>query len=109
MAATKAPEAADVERRKKVRLLMRKDLAIAPQKYEGRTYYVVKDPVSMRYYRFKEQEHFLIGLMDGSFTLDEVEVRSAASVSAVSPDWLMAATSVLRRGPPAASPARAGQ
>src|SRR6266849_3191243 len=73
MAATKAPEAADVERRKKVRLLMRKDLAIAPQKYEGRTYYVVKDPVSMRYYRFKEQEHFLIGLMDGSFTLDDAQ------------------------------------
>src|SRR5438477_8367786 len=73
MAATKAPEAADVERRKQVRLRMRRDLAIAPQKYEGRTYYVVKDPVSLRYYRFKEQEHFLIGLMDGSFTLDDAQ------------------------------------
>src|SRR5438309_2507717 len=73
MAATKAPEAGDVERRKKVRLRMRKDLAIAPQKYEGRTYYVVKDPVSLRYYRFKEQEHFLIGLMDGSYTLDDAQ------------------------------------
>src|SRR5438132_4309449 len=73
MAATKPPEAVDVERRKKVRLLMRKDLEIAPQKYEGRTYYVVKDPVSLRYYRFKEQEHFLIGLMDGSYTLDDAQ------------------------------------
>jgi putative peptide zinc metalloprotease protein len=73
MAASKPPDAGDVERRKKVRLLMRKDLAIAPQKYEGRTYYVVKDPVSMRYYRFKEQEHFLIGLMDGSYTLDDAQ------------------------------------
>src|SRR5438270_2901060 len=68
-----APQAADLERRKKVRLLMRKDLEIAPQKYEGRTYYVVKDPVSMRYYRFKEQEHFLIGLMDGSYSLDDAQ------------------------------------
>src|SRR5947209_1924669 len=73
MAATKPPDAGDVERRKKVRLLMRKDLAIAPQKYEGRTYYVVKDPVSLRYYRFKEQEHYLIGLMDGSYTLDDAQ------------------------------------
>src|SRR5437899_9434001 len=80
MAATKPPEAGDVERRKKVRLRMRKDLAIAPQKYEGRTYYVVKDPVSMRYYRFKEQEHFLIGLMDGSYTLDD-DRRHTKSVS----------------------------
>lgn len=65
--------ASDLERRKKVRILMRRDLAIAPQKYEGRTYYVVKDPVSLRYYRFKEQEHFLINLMDGSHTLDDAQ------------------------------------
>src|SRR5437016_12738234 len=67
------PAATDVERRKKVRLRLRRDLIIAPQKYEGRTYYVVKDPVSLRYYRFKEQEHFLIRLMDGDFTLDDAQ------------------------------------
>src|SRR5437667_7761787 len=61
----------DLERRKQVRLRIRGDLAITPQKYEGRTYYVIKDPVSLRYYRFKEQEHFLIRLMDGTHTLDD--------------------------------------
>jgi putative peptide zinc metalloprotease protein len=65
--------ASDLERRKQVRLRVRQDLAIAPQKYEGRTYYVVKDPVSLRYYRFKEQEHFLIRLMDGKHTLDDAQ------------------------------------
>jgi putative peptide zinc metalloprotease protein len=65
--------ASDLERRKKVRLRIRPDLDIAPQKYEGRTYYVVKDPVSLRYYRFKEQEHFLIKLMDGTHTLDDAQ------------------------------------
>src|SRR3954471_2431424 len=65
--------ASDLERRKKVRIRMRRDVAIAPQKYEGRTYYVVKDPVSLRYYRFKEQEHFLIRLMDGEHTLDQAQ------------------------------------
>ena len=67
------PAATDVERRKKVRLRLRRDLEIAPQKYEGRTYYVVKDPVSLRYYRFKEQEHFLIQLMDGDHSLDDAQ------------------------------------
>src|SRR2546423_11870763 len=69
------PEApvSDLERRKQVRLRIRGDLGITPQKYEGRTYYVVKDPVSLRYYRFKEQEHYLIRLMDGKHTLDEAQ------------------------------------
>jgi putative peptide zinc metalloprotease protein len=67
------PAATDVERRKKVKLRLRRDLEIAPQKYEGRTYYVVKDPVSLRYYRFKEQEHFLIQLMDGDHSLDDAQ------------------------------------
>ena len=58
------------------KLRVRADLDILPQRYEGRTYYVVKDPVSLRYYRFKEQEHFLIGLMDGSYTLDDAQKAS---------------------------------
>lgn len=72
MAAIQQPApASDLERRKQLKLRLRGDLTITPQKYEGRTYYVVKDPVSLRYYRFKEQEHFLIRLMDGTHTLDE--------------------------------------
>src|ERR1051325_8643393 len=69
---TTAP-ASDLERRKQVKLRRRGDLTIVPQKYEGRTYYVVKDPVSMRFYRFKEQEHFLLTLMDGTCTLDQAQ------------------------------------
>lgn len=63
----------DRERRKQVKVNLRNDLVITPQKYEGRTYYIVKDPVSLRYYRFKEQEHFLLKLMDGTHTLDEAQ------------------------------------
>src|SRR5436190_1804253 len=72
MSTAPAP-AHEVERRKQVRIRLRSDLSITPQKYEGKTYYVVKDPVSLRYYRFKEQEHFLLGFMDGRFTLDEAQ------------------------------------
>src|SRR5689334_19790001 len=70
---TAPPAAADVERRKQVRIRLRADLNITPQRYEGRTYYVVKDPVSLRYYRFKEQEHFIIRMLDGTHTLDEAQ------------------------------------
>ena len=68
-----APAASDLERRKRVRLRLRSDLSITPQKYEGKTYYVIKDPVSLRYYRFKEQEHYLLEFMDGSRTLDDAQ------------------------------------
>jgi len=67
--------ASDLERRKQVKLRVRGDLSIEPQKYEGRTYYVVKDPVSLRYYRFKEHEHFLLRMMDGGHTLDEAQKK----------------------------------
>lgn len=72
--ATAAPApVSDLERRKKVRLHLRPDLDIAPHRYEGKIYYIVKDPVSLRYYRFKEQEHFLLRLMDGEHTLDDAQ------------------------------------
>ena len=35
----KETPASDLERRKKVRLRVRPDLGVTPQKYEGRTYY----------------------------------------------------------------------
>jgi len=69
----KPAAAADLERRKQVRIRLRGDLAIDPQKFEGRTYCVVKDPVSLRYYRFKEQEQFLLQFMDGDRTLDDAQ------------------------------------
>lgn len=69
----KAVASSDVERRKQVRIQLRGDLSILPQKYEGRTFYVVKDPVSLRYYRFKEQEHFLLQFLNGRHTLDQAQ------------------------------------
>jgi putative peptide zinc metalloprotease protein len=65
--------ATTLERRKHVSVRLRADLLIESQKYEGRTCYVVKDPVSLRYYRFKEREHFLLELMDGRHTLDDAQ------------------------------------
>lgn len=73
MARPTEPSLSDLERRKQVKIRLREDLAIIRQRYEGRTYYVVKDPVSLRYYRFKEHERFLLDYMDGKHTLEEAQ------------------------------------
>jgi putative peptide zinc metalloprotease protein len=69
---TAAP-AKDLERRKQLRVLLRRDLSIEAQKYEGRTFHVVKDPVSLRYYRLKDNEYFLLQFLDGKRTLEEAQ------------------------------------
>jgi len=63
------------ERRKAVRLKVRPDLQIFEQKYEGKTFHVVKDPVCLRYYRFNQQEYFVFQLFDGEHTLEQVRDR----------------------------------
>jgi putative peptide zinc metalloprotease protein len=61
------------ERRKQVRLRVRPDLQVFEQKYEGKTFHVVKDPVCLRYYRFSKQEYFVFNLFDGRHTMEEVQ------------------------------------
>src|SRR5438552_12857411 len=68
-----AAPASDLERRKQLRIRLRADLAIEPQRYEGRTYFVVKDTVSLRYYRLKDNEHFLLQFLDGKHTLEDAQ------------------------------------
>src|SRR5947209_15789402 len=63
----------DLERRKHVRLRVRPDLNVTPQKYEGKTHYVVKDPVGLKYYRFNEQEYFVVKHFDGKHTMEETQ------------------------------------
>src|SRR5688500_15685611 len=59
--------------RKQVRLLPRRDLVVVPHVYGGRPSYVVKDPITLRYYRFQEQEYGLFRLLDGSRTLEDAQ------------------------------------
>jgi putative peptide zinc metalloprotease protein len=66
------PPGVGLEPRKQIRLRVRTDLTIRPQAFEGRTFYVVKDPVRLRYYRFREPDYFLLRLMDGRRTMEQV-------------------------------------
>jgi putative peptide zinc metalloprotease protein len=51
---------------------LRADLIIIKQFYEGRTYYVVKDPISLQYFRLTAEDYFLATLFDGRRTLSQV-------------------------------------
>lgn len=66
---------ANAERRKQVRLKMRSDLIFTDQVYEGRSCKVVKDPISLKYYRFNEREHYVLSLLDGTHTMEEVQKK----------------------------------
>jgi putative peptide zinc metalloprotease protein len=63
------------ERRKQVRLSVRPDLQISEQRYEGKIFHVVKDPVCLRYYRFNRQEYFVFSLFDGRHNMEDVRKR----------------------------------
>ncbi len=52
---------------------LRPDLVVQPQFYEGMTHYVIKDPLALKYFRFKIEEYFLLEQFDGKQTLQEVK------------------------------------
>jgi putative peptide zinc metalloprotease protein len=52
---------------------LRPDLVVQPQFYEGMTHYVVKDPIALKYFRFKIEEYFLLQQFDGKQNLADVK------------------------------------
>ena len=51
---------------------LRSDLIVIKQFYEGRTFYVVKDPISLQYFRLTAEDYFLATLFDGKRTIRQV-------------------------------------
>ena len=62
-----------------LRLHRRPDLSAHRQSYQGRDYWVIKDPISLKYYRFEEEENALLEMMHeyGSFI---EQMQSAISI-----------------------------
>src|SRR5437016_12825317 len=54
---------------------LRKDLVISRQDGSDGTIFVIKDPVTERYFRFKETEHFIAQQFDGATAPDTVRQR----------------------------------
>src|SRR3954468_8149626 len=51
---------------------LRKDLIVTRQLFEGRTYFVVKDPISLQYFRMTAEDYSLATLFDGRRTFGAV-------------------------------------
>ncbi len=56
-----------------IQATLRPDLVIQPVPYEGVTHYVIKDPIALKYFRFKAEEYFLLQQLDGKKTLQDIK------------------------------------
>jgi putative peptide zinc metalloprotease protein len=65
----------NLEGRKAVRVRARQNLRSVRQTCGTQTIVVLKDPITMRYFRLDEKQHFLFGLMDGVRTLAEIRTE----------------------------------
>ena len=61
--------------RRSLRVALRKDLEFERQRYQGRFYWVAKDPVALKYYRFEEEEYALLRMLDGLTSPDQIKAR----------------------------------
>ena len=51
----------------------RPDLTARRQRYLGRSYWIVKDPVGLHYFRFQEEEYAILQMLDGQTSLDQIK------------------------------------
>lgn len=58
-----------------LRLTCRADLETTRQQYQGRDYWVLKDPISLKYFRFEEEEFALLKMIDGKSSPDQIKRR----------------------------------
>ena len=54
---------------------IRPEMKVYQQVYDGQPYWVYKDPMSLRYYRFNREEHFIIEQLAENITLGELIER----------------------------------
>ncbi len=58
-----------------LRLRMRPDLIHDRQTYQSRDYWIVKDPIALKYYRFEEEEFALLQMLDGQTSADDIQLQ----------------------------------
>ncbi len=58
---------------RKLSVRVRADLTAKQQRYHGRSYWVVKEPVGLNYFRFQDEEYAILKMIDGTRSLDEIK------------------------------------
>ena len=61
-----------------VTLRRRGDLVVNRQVYQGQAWWVVKDPISLHYFRFRPEEYALLEMLDGRTSLDQLKEQFEA-------------------------------
>jgi len=54
-------------------LAMRRDLIVRRQRWQGREYWAIKDPLTLKYYRFEEEEFTILSLLDGRASSEQIQ------------------------------------
>ncbi|MSR57957.1 MAG: HlyD family efflux transporter periplasmic adaptor subunit [Planctomycetaceae bacterium] len=62
---------------RRLTLRRRRDLVVSPQTVRGETVWAVKDPVSLQYFHFRDEEYWILEQLDGTVTLSELQGRFA--------------------------------
>ena len=52
---------------------MRPDVSVHPLEFGGKRYWGVKDPVSLRYFQLREEEFFILEMLNGHTSLEEIQ------------------------------------
>ncbi|KAA5541131.1 hemolysin D [Roseiconus nitratireducens] len=51
----------------------RPDLVASRHRYQGTGYWVVKEPVGLQYFRFHDEEYFILNMLDGHVSLQQIK------------------------------------
>jgi putative peptide zinc metalloprotease protein len=51
----------------------RPDLKANRQRYQGTGYWVVKEPVGLQYFRFHDEEYYILNMLDGHVSLQQIK------------------------------------
>jgi len=51
----------------------RPDLVANRQRYQGEGYWVVKEPVGLQYFRFHNEEYYILNMLDGHVSLQQIK------------------------------------
>jgi len=56
-------------------LRTRGDLIVRRQEYQGEVAWIVKDPLKLSYFRFRDEEYALLTMLDGSASLEDIQAQ----------------------------------
>ncbi|MEM0926049.1 MAG: hemolysin D, partial [Planctomycetota bacterium] len=51
----------------------RPDLSSSRHRYQGTGYWVIKEPVGLQYFRFHDEEYFILNMLDGHVSLQHIK------------------------------------